>query len=79
MIKSLEENLQKGLALNIKTRIVYTRTKLLSQLKNIKDPTPFEDQYDIVHHSFFSAGNCTENYIGESARQLNQIMEDYNG
>ena len=58
-------NLKRALPTNIQTRIVYTGTKLSSQLKNIKDSTPFEEQHDIRYHSFCSVGNCNENYIGE--------------
>ena len=55
LIKSLKKNLQRALPINIQTRIVYTGTKLSSQLKNMKDPTPFEEQDDIVYHSFCNA------------------------
>ena len=75
LIKSLKKNIQKALPINIQKRIVYTGTKLSSQLKNMKNPTPFEEQHDIVYHSFCSAENCNENYIGESARRL----DDRNG
>ena len=40
---------------------------------------PFEEQHDIVYHSFCSAENCNENYIGESARRLDERMKDHNG
>ena len=43
LIKSLKKNLQRALQINIQTRIVYTGTKLSSQLKKIKNPTPFEE------------------------------------
>ena len=33
----------------------------------MKDPTPFEEQHDIVYQSFCSTENCNENYIDESA------------
>ena len=77
LIKSLKKNLQRVLPVNIQTRIVYTGTKLSSQLRNIKDPTPFEEQHDIVYHSFYSAKNCNENYISESAQQLDERMKDH--
>ena len=77
LIKPLKKNLQRVLI--IQTRIVYTGTKLSSHLRNIKDPTPFEEQHDIVYHSFCSAENCNENYIGESARWLDERMKDHNG
>ena len=79
LIKPLKKNLQSVLPVNIQTCTVYTETKLSSQLRNIKNPTLFEEQHDIVYHSFYSAENCNENYISESARRLNERMKDHNG
>ena len=45
----------------------------------MKDPTPFQEQHDIVYHSFCTAENCKENYIGESARRLDERVKDHNG
>ena len=45
----------------------------------MKDPTPFEEQHDIVYHSSCSAENCNENYVGESARRLDQRVKGHNG
>ena len=78
-IKFLKKNLQRALPINIQTRIVCTGTKLSSQLKNMKDPTPFEEQHDIVYHFFYSAENCNENYFGESAPRLDERMKYQNG
>ena len=61
LIKSLKRNLQKVLPVNIQTLIVYTGTKLSSQLRNIKDPVPLGKQHDIVYHSICNAQNCNEN------------------
>ena len=44
----------------------------------MKDPTPFEEQDDIVYHSFCNAENGNENYIGESARRLDERVKDHN-
>ena len=79
LIKSLKKNLQRALPTNIQTHIVYTGTNLSSQFKNIKNLTPFQEQHDSVYHSFFSAKNCNENYIGERARRLDERMRDHNG
>ena len=38
----------------------------------MKDPAPFEEQHDI-------AENCNENYIGESARRLDERVKNHNG
>ena len=75
----LKKKLQKAYPTNIQTRIVHTGTKLSSQLKNIKDPAPFEKQHDVIYHSFCSAENFNENYIDESAQQLHERMKDNNG
>ena len=79
LFKSLKKNRQRALPTNIQTRIVYTGTKLSSQIKKIKDPTPSEEQHDIICNSFCSADNCNESYIGENGRQLNERIKDYNG
>ena len=79
LLKSLKKNLQRALPINIQTRTIYTGTKLLSQHKNIKDLTPFEEQHDLVYHSFCSAENCYKNYVSESARRLNKRTKYYNG
>ena len=78
LIKSLKKNLQRAFAVNIQKRIVYTGIKLSSQLRNVKDATPFEEQRDIVYHSFCCAENCNENHIGISARRLDERMKDHN-
>ena len=79
LIKSWKKNLQTVLPVNIQARIVYTGTKLSCQLRNIKDPTSFEERHDIACQSFCSAENCNENYIGESTRRLDEKMKDHNG
>ena len=79
LIKSLKRNLQRALPVNIQTRLLHTGTNLLSQLRNVKDATPLEEQHDIAYHSFCSAENCDENYIGESAWRLDERMTDHNG
>ena len=61
------------------TNILKDISHLNNDVTTLKDPTPFEKQHDIVYHSFFSAENCNENYIGESARRLDERMKDHNG
>ena len=51
IIKSLKKYLKKTLPANIEADIIYTGTKLSSQLKNIKNPRPFEEQHDLIYHS----------------------------
>ena len=44
IIKSLKKHLKKTLPANLEADIIYTGTKLSSQLNNIKDPISFEEQ-----------------------------------
>ena len=68
IIKSFKKPLKKTLPANLETDITeHTGTKLSSQFNNIKDPTLFEEQHDLVYHSVCNNGNCNEDYIGEIA------------
>ena len=79
IIKSLKKHLKQTLPANIKADIVYTGTKLSSQLSNIKDSTPFEEQHDLIYHSICNNENCNDDYIGEIARRLKERVKDHNG
>ena len=79
IIKSLKKHLKKTLPANIEADIIYTGTKLSSQLNNIKDPTPFEEQHDLIYHSVCNNENCNDNYIGEIAQPLKERVKDHNG
>ena len=59
--------------------IIYTGKKLFSQLNNIKDPTPFEGQHDLVYRSVCNNDNCNDDYIEEIARRLKERVKDHNG
>ena len=79
IIKSLKKHLKKTLPANLEADIIYTGTKLSSQLNNIKDPTPFEEQHDLIYHSVCNNDNCNDDYIGEIARRLKERVKDHNG
>ena len=79
IIRSLKKHLKKTLAANIKVDIIYTGTKLSSQLNDIKDPTPFEKQHDLIYHSVCNNEICNDDYIGEIARRLKERIKDHNG
>ena len=74
IIKSLKKHLKKTLPANIEADIIYTGTRLFSQLNNVKDPTPFEEQFIQLqfvqlYHSVCNNDNCNDDYIGEIARR----------
>ena len=77
--KSLKKHLKKILPANIEADIIYTGTKISSQLNNIKDPTPFEEQHDLIYHSVCNNDNCNDYYIGEIARRFIERVKDHNG
>ena len=79
IIKSLKKHLKKTLPANLEADIIYTGTKLSSQLKNIKDPTPFEEQHDLIYHSVCNNDNFNDDYIGEIARHLKERVKDHKG
>ena len=59
--------------------VIYTETKLSSQLNNIKDSRQFEEQNDLTYHSVCYKDNCSDDYIGEIARRLKKRVKDHNG
>ena len=79
IIKSLKKHLKKTLPANIEADIIYTGTKLSSQLNNIKDPTLFEEQHDLIYHSVCNNDNCNDCYIGGIARRFIERAKDHNG
>ena len=79
IIKSLKKHLKKTLPANIEADIIYTGTKLSSQLNNIKDPTPFEEQHDRIYHSVCNNDNRKDDYTGEIALRLKERVKDHNG
>ena len=44
-----------------------------------KDRTKFEHQHDIIYQVKCSAGNCPDDYIGESARRIMERVRDHRG
>ena len=79
IIKSLQRQLKKTLPANLEADIIYTWTKPSSQLNNIKDPTPLEEQHDLIDHLVCNNDNCNDDYIGEIAQRLKERVKDHNG
>ena len=79
IIKSLKKHLQKTLPANIEADIIYKGRKFSPQFNNIKDPTPFEEQHNLIHHSICNNDNCKNYYIGEIVQPLKQRVKGHNG
>ena len=55
-----------------------TGTKLSSQF-NIKGDTNKQHKHDLVYFSRFPLTDCTDSYIGETARRLSERVMDHTG
>ena len=78
--KILKKNRKKTLLADIEADIIYTGTELSSQLNNIKDPTPLEEQHDLIYHSVCNNDDCDGDYIGEIPWRLkkSERVKDHN-
>ena len=45
----------------------------------MKDKTPFEEQHDLLYRAVCATNNCTEDYVGETARRIVETAKDHNG
>ena len=45
----------------------------------MKDKTPFEEQDDLLKRAVCATDNCTEDYVGETARRIVESAKDHNG
>ena len=59
---------------NIRTKIAFTGSKL-STCFQVKDKTKFEHNHDIVYHGICPETDCSENYIGETARRISERVK----
>ena len=63
---------------NVKVQTAFTGKRLSSCFKT-KDRTKFEHQHDIIHQVKCSAENCSDDYIGQSARGIIEKAKDHGG
>ena len=78
LTKSLTRNLKRFLPSTVKTNGGFTGKKL-SPCFQIKDQKKFEHKHDIIYLATCPEDNCSENYIGESRRQISERIIDHNG
>ena len=45
----------------------------------MKDKTPFEEQHDLLYRAVCATNNCTEDYVGQTARRIVETAKDHNG
>ena len=78
LVKSLKTHLKKTLPSNVKSDIVYTGIRLSCTI-NVKDKSPIEEQHNLLHIAVCATDNCTEDYVGETARSIVERAKDHNG
>ena len=71
LTKLLKQSLNKYLPNNVKTQVTFTGQKLGTQF-NVKDKTKFEYRHDVIYFCKCPEQNCTDNYLGESARRISE-------
>ena len=78
LTKSLKRDLNKHLPKNIKTQVKFTGQKLNTQF-NVKDKTKSEHKHDVIYFGKCPEKNCTDNYLGDSARRISEQIIDHGG
>ena len=63
---------------NVKIRTCYTGKRLNSCFKT-KDWMKSEDEHDLIYHVKCSELSCTDDYIGDSGRQMIERDKDHYG
>ena len=69
IVRSLEKQFKRSLPNNVKPNMVFTGTKLSSNL-NVKDPVPFTEKHNVIYRSVCATERRNEDYVSECARRL---------
>ena len=76
LIKSIKTSTKKSLSDKHDVRVILKGTKLSSQ-SNMKDDTNKQHKHDLDYFSRCPSTDCTDIYIGETARCLSQRIMDH--
>ena len=74
----MKRYVNKILSENVKVQTAFTG-KWLSSCFKTKNRTKFEQQHNIIYHVRCSTENCSDDYIGESARRIIERAQDHGG
>ena len=78
IVKSMNNNIQRILPSNMKTRIRYTGRKLGTKFQ-IKNLTKNQHEHDLMYYSKCRERNCNEDYLGETGRSIIERTADHCG
>ena len=72
IIKSMNNNIQRILFKNVKTRITYTGRKRGTKFQ-IKDLTKNQHEHDLIYYIKCPEPNCDKDYIGETGSIISYL------
>ena len=78
VVKSMRKRLNVVLPRSVKIRTCYTGKRLNSCFRT-KDRMKFDHEHDLIYHVKCPEESCTDDYIGESGRQVIERVKDRNG
>ena len=78
LVKSLKRSITRLLPEATQSEFGFTGSKLSTHFQ-IKDKTEFEHNNDVVHFGTCPENNCSDNYVGESARRISERIIDHSG
>ena len=78
IIKSMNNNIQRILPNNVKSRIKYIGRKLSTKFQ-IKDLTNNQHEHDLIYYSKCQEPNCDKDYLGETGRRRIKRAADHCG
>ena len=78
LVKSLKRSITKILPEATQLEFGFTGSKLSMHFQR-KDKREFEHNHDVVYLGTCPENNCSDNYVGESARRISERITDHNG
>ena len=76
IVNSMKSYVNKILSKNVKVQTAFTKKRLSSCFKT-KDRAKFEHQHNLIYQVKCSVENCSDEYIGESARRIIERVKDH--
>ena len=72
----MNDNIQRILPNNVKTKITYTGRKLGAKFQ-MKDLTKNQHEHDLIYYRKCGIPNCKEDYLGEIGRRRIERTADH--
>ena len=76
LVKSLTRSITKFLPKTTQLEFEFTSSKLSTHFQ-VKYKTIYEHNHDVVYLGTYPDNNCSDNYVGESARRISERIIDH--